>query len=363
MRSVNDFKTVNTLVSENIGLARQWANSRSDIDRDDAFSEALQILQNAAEEWDTESEIPFGAFAGQKLKWGLSDFARKGKAKKRGGHLQKLSFDAPLGEDGDAELHDVIADDQAEDGGDAADKIQHQAEQAHNLRVLRAKIRSFGPKTRYVLRHRLALGSSQWDLARIGRKLGLTKERVRQIEENGLIRIQEMRRNGLFELSTHPRIKKLNHRTYYLNNRATIRDRSFRYYIKNRARICARVRKWIRDNYDYVQQQKAAYRAKHRERLRHQESQRTRSLGRSYVRFQIHRRTGKPLSEITERDVETKRIELWNFRRRLQSAPRCPRCAGRLVKSGWNKTSNRQNYLCRGCGRMTVFTAMDIAAK
>ncbi len=97
-----------------------------------------------------------------------------------------VSLELPVGEDEEQELGDVLADTESASPEDIAitqtlkDEVQ---------RVLESVLT---PRERLVLQLRFGLGNSQaHPLEQVGRKLGITRERVRQIEERALAKLRQ----------------------------------------------------------------------------------------------------------------------------------------------------------------------------
>ncbi|HKF38961.1 MAG TPA: sigma-70 family RNA polymerase sigma factor [Ktedonobacteraceae bacterium] len=97
-----------------------------------------------------------------------------------------VSLELPVGEDEEQELGDVLADTESASPEDIAttqtlkDEVQ---------RVLEAVLT---PRERLVLQLRFGLGNSQaHPLEQVGRELGITRERVRQIEAGALAKLRQ----------------------------------------------------------------------------------------------------------------------------------------------------------------------------
>ena len=86
-----------------------------------------------------------------------------------------VSLNQSVGSDGDGELGDLFADRSAVDPADEAD------ETLQRLEVRRA-VEALQEPDRRVLELRFGFAGEQWTLEAIGKELGLTRERVRQIE-------------------------------------------------------------------------------------------------------------------------------------------------------------------------------------
>ena len=94
-----------------------------------------------------------------------------------------VSLNQSVGSDGDGELGDLFADRSAVDPADEAD------ETLQRLEVRRA-VEALQEPDRRVLELRFGFTGDQWTLEAIGKELGLTRERVRQIESRALTRLQ-----------------------------------------------------------------------------------------------------------------------------------------------------------------------------
>jgi len=97
-----------------------------------------------------------------------------------------VSLELPVGEDEEQELGDVLADTESASPEDIAttqtlkDEVQ---------RVLESVLT---PRERLVLQLRFGLGNSQaHPLEQVGRELGITRERVRQIEAGALAKLRQ----------------------------------------------------------------------------------------------------------------------------------------------------------------------------
>ena len=94
-----------------------------------------------------------------------------------------VSLNRRVGDDGDGELGDLFADRSSPDPADEAeDSIRY-----HEVREALSRL---DEPDRRVLELRFGFGGEQWTLEAIGKELGLTRERVRQIEARALTRLQ-----------------------------------------------------------------------------------------------------------------------------------------------------------------------------
>ncbi len=97
-----------------------------------------------------------------------------------------VSLELPVGEDEEQELGDVLADTESASPEDLAT--------THTLRdeVQRVLESVLTPRERLVLQLRFGLGNSQaHPLEQVGRELGITRERVRQIEAGALAKLRQ----------------------------------------------------------------------------------------------------------------------------------------------------------------------------
>lgn len=99
---------------------------------------------------------------------------------------QPVSFDAPAGTAGKGTLKDVVEDPTAEPAGRLASLLQERAE-------LGGVLQDLPDSERTVVRLRFGLdGAEPMTLERIGQRLGVTRERVRQLEAAALKRLRRL---------------------------------------------------------------------------------------------------------------------------------------------------------------------------
>jgi len=103
----------------------------------------------------------------------------------RSAALRITSLDVPL-EEGGQRLVDIITDDRS------SWTPAHEAERQTSADALAELFESLKPRERLVLRRRFGLmGAAEHTLDAIGKKLGLTRERVRQIENGALKKLRK----------------------------------------------------------------------------------------------------------------------------------------------------------------------------
>jgi RNA polymerase primary sigma factor len=94
----------------------------------------------------------------------------------------RVSLNAPVGDDDGGELGDLFADSSAEDPAE-------EAETALRRRAVREALADLPERERRILELRFGLDGEPQSLEAIGRELQLTRERVRQLEAQGLARL------------------------------------------------------------------------------------------------------------------------------------------------------------------------------
>ncbi|MDQ3379888.1 MAG: sigma-70 family RNA polymerase sigma factor [Actinomycetota bacterium] len=93
-----------------------------------------------------------------------------------------VSLNQAVGEDGAGELGDLFSDPLA------ADPVE-EADESHRRETVRAALQGLPDSERRILELRFGFDGEQQPLDAIGRELGLTRERVRQLESQGLARL------------------------------------------------------------------------------------------------------------------------------------------------------------------------------
>ncbi|HSQ42496.1 MAG TPA: RNA polymerase sigma factor RpoD/SigA [Fibrobacteraceae bacterium] len=106
--------------------------------------------------------------------------------------VRTVSLDAPVGEDGDSTLLEVIPSNH--------ENTDARSEKSSERKELRKLFNQLGEQEREVLQLYYGFkGDYELNLLEIGRQMGLSKERVRQIKENALARLRELKANMALE--------------------------------------------------------------------------------------------------------------------------------------------------------------------
>jgi len=109
---------------------------------------------------------------------------------------EPLSLDAPRGPDSELRLGDAITDPDEENAADRASE----RERARHLRSL---LHTLNPRERAMLRMRFGLdGAEEHTLDQIGRTFAVTRERVRQIVDAALQKLQRQTRRQQLDLAS-----------------------------------------------------------------------------------------------------------------------------------------------------------------
>jgi RNA polymerase primary sigma factor len=97
--------------------------------------------------------------------------------------VDSISLNASIGSDGDGEMGDLFADETA------ADPVEEAAEAIQRRRVRQA-LDALPERQRRILELRFGFDGEIQSLEAIGKTLGLTRERVRQLEGEALVRLE-----------------------------------------------------------------------------------------------------------------------------------------------------------------------------
>ncbi len=109
------------------------------------------------------------------------------KIKELEGSIAKMSsLDAPIGEDGDGQVKDIIED-------ESMVAPDEQLEVFFNKERARMILNSLSDRERKIIEMRFGLGDGEmYTLAEIAEKLGVSRERVRQLEEATIKKLRQV---------------------------------------------------------------------------------------------------------------------------------------------------------------------------
>ncbi|MGH7540777.1 MAG: sigma-70 family RNA polymerase sigma factor [Gemmatimonadota bacterium] len=166
----------------------------------DLVNEGNLGLLRAAERYDETRGVRFITYASWWVRQSiLQAIARSAGPRDRVGPLERLSLDEPIGGEAGATLADLVADDRDDP-----------PERRMRRRALRyavdASLTELPAREQLVLRLYFGLdGEPPLPLSEVGRRLGVTRERTRQIKERALARLRSgARRHGLHEHRSLP---------------------------------------------------------------------------------------------------------------------------------------------------------------
>jgi RNA polymerase primary sigma factor len=106
---------------------------------------------------------------------------------------EPMSLDAPIGEDGDRHLYDSVPDEVMTSPAQVAmdGELREQT---------RRTFQALTPRERKVLRMRFGISEkSDHTLEEVGQELGVTRERIRQIQAKAVSKLQHARHSKLLE--------------------------------------------------------------------------------------------------------------------------------------------------------------------
>jgi RNA polymerase primary sigma factor len=107
-------------------------------------------------------------------------------AQMRTAAIRPASLDAPIGDEDSNSFGEVIADESAE-------TPYEQLEEHTVTKMLQEMIKTLDPREATILRYRFGLdGGSERTLEEVGEKFGVTRERVRQIQNIALNKLRKM---------------------------------------------------------------------------------------------------------------------------------------------------------------------------
>ena len=107
-------------------------------------------------------------------------------AELRTASFRPVSLDAPVGDDGTNRLADLVAD-------ESFVLPERQIDQSTLTEAVRKLVKELPPREEHILRYRFGLdGGREKTLEEIGQKFGVTRERIRQLQEGALVKLRRM---------------------------------------------------------------------------------------------------------------------------------------------------------------------------
>lgn len=107
-------------------------------------------------------------------------------AQMRTAAIRPASLDAPIGDDDSNNFSEIVQD-------EAAHTPYQQLEDKTVTRMLQEMVKTLDPREATILRYRFALdGGTEKTLEEVGEKFGVTRERVRQIQNIALNKLRKM---------------------------------------------------------------------------------------------------------------------------------------------------------------------------
>lgn len=203
---MNTPEIVNALVTENFNLAHyfahrhcRWMNCY-----DDALSVAMHGLLRAARSYkQTGTQPKFGTYASICIRWEYSKERKKREAQCRGHGIWHDSFDAPIAEGYSTTVGETVADENALSATAAIQTIENCQEVEQLLSLLSERDRTI-VELRYGFN-----GKKPLLLGAIGKRFGLTSERVRQIEAGALRKFWRLKQRKKLEPVTAAQLKRV----------------------------------------------------------------------------------------------------------------------------------------------------------
>jgi RNA polymerase primary sigma factor len=198
-----DLDARNELVRRNVHLVVHLAKNRPRWCRDDLTQQGMLGLIRAADKYDPEEypDVRFGSYAAtwinQFMSRGMDSmvavhvpaylyFGGKGDPDRRAEYRSK----AAVAQQGTASLDTFDVDDPAYQLADhRARNASEAVEIADEIRVMMSAIRRLSHRSAEVIRLRAGIGCRPHGMEAIGEQLGITRERVRQIEKEALQKV------------------------------------------------------------------------------------------------------------------------------------------------------------------------------
>jgi RNA polymerase sigma factor (sigma-70 family) len=174
-----NFELVEKRVTENFPLAIFYAKQALDLDFDEAVSVAMKGLLKAAETYDENRSISFGTYVSVKIKWELLKLLTFLRWPKRGFYVPKVSLDEPVGDDATTTLADHLEDANS-------DALFYLPKETDEIALVMQLIETLSPRSQAILKLHYGIDCEPITLEEIGRQYGITRERVRKLEEKAL---------------------------------------------------------------------------------------------------------------------------------------------------------------------------------
>ena len=112
-------------------------------------------------------------------------FSARKIAQLRSAAIRPASLEAPLGDDESSRIADVVKD-------EAASTPYQQLEDKTNVTMLHSLVETLESREAEILRYRFGLdGEGEKTLEEVGEKFGVTRERIRQIQNVALLKLRK----------------------------------------------------------------------------------------------------------------------------------------------------------------------------
>lgn len=181
-----DSKVLEELIEENKGfiykVSMKFFTGRDNaVDQDDLLQEGRIGLMIAAEKYNINGDVPFASYAYYWIYQKMHRFMYP-KRNMVNSTLKFVSLNTPIGEDGDMELGDTLGEEQ-EAFCSVEESVYHQ-QLKEELRVAISDV--LNQQQKQVIFMRYGFDCNIHTLEQVGEALGVTKERVRQVEVKSL---------------------------------------------------------------------------------------------------------------------------------------------------------------------------------
>ena len=182
---MNNFDTINKLVTDNIKLVYFYANKAKDLDNHEAISWGMAGLFKAAESYNAKRGSPFGTFASYKIKWKLQSLREFIRQKKRGFNVPKVSLDRLIDQRDTAKFECHIPDENMPDASELVSRLE-------DIEITKKFLNRLTNEQRYIIYSHFGLGAhKELSFQQIGKLLGKSKQRIQIIEATALKFLRE----------------------------------------------------------------------------------------------------------------------------------------------------------------------------